>query len=61
MTEGVYNCLFSLIFLSLFPLLKGLPKCVPLGLAIAHRRLGALGWVSTVLRHALLAALVNVR
>jgi len=40
---------------------EGLPKCVPHGLAIAHQRLGALGWTSTVLKHALLAALVNAR
>ena len=51
---------FLYIFPFLFPC-EGLPKCVLLGLAIAHQRLGALGWVSTVLRHALLAALVNVR
>ena len=55
------RCLDLLFYLLYFFPSEGLPKCVPHGLAIAHQRLGALGWTSTVLKHALLAALVNAR
>ena len=55
------RCLDLLFYLLYFFPSVDLPKCVPLGLAIAHLRLGALGWTSTVQRHALPAALVNAR
>jgi len=40
---------------------EGLPKCARLGLTSVPLRLGALGWMSTVRRHALLALLANAR